>query len=94
MSKFICDLYNNGKDGWFHVLPAESDEATPYISQYEMAKWKYGDRGFKNIFPYNNSWWAIVDAETVTEAVVIFSDIYRKEVYYKEFMKLKGGTND
>ena len=94
MGKFISDLYNNGEVGWFHVLPADDKEAIPYVSQYELGKWKYGDIGFKNIIPYNNSWWAIVEAETVTEAVVIFSEIYQKEVYAREFIKMRGETND
>lgn len=93
MGKFVCELYNNGEDGWFHVLPVESIEATPLLSQHVMAQIRHGDT-FKNIFPYNNSWWAIVKAETVTDAVVIFSDIYRKEVYSKEFIRVKGDEDD
>ena len=58
---------------------ANNPESVPQIAQYKLAKSRHGDI-FKNIFPYNNSWWAIVDAEKVTDAVVIFFDIYRKEI--------------
>ena len=86
MGKWICDLYNNGDAGWFHVVPLDSDEAAPLLSQYEFGKFRHGDE-FKNIFPYNNSWWSIAEAENICDAIVIFSDIYRKEVFSKAFRK-------
>lgn len=84
--RFIIDCYNNEEHGWFHVLPIDNKEAVPLMSQYEIAKHKHSDI-FHNIFPYNNSWWAVIEAENVLDAIVIFSDIYRNEVYKKAFNK-------
>lgn len=84
--KFIIDCYNNSINGWFHILPINDPEAEPLISQYNIAKHKYAG-AFHNIFPYNNSWWCVVEAENVLDAIVIFSNIYRKEVHNNAFLK-------
>ena len=34
MGKWICELYNNGDDGEFHVEPANNAESVPQMAEY------------------------------------------------------------
>ena len=84
--KFIIECYNNEEKGWFEVRPVDSKDAIPLLEQLKLAKEKNTNmykNNFKNIFPYNNSWCTIVEAETVMDAIKIFFEIYRSEVYSK-----------
>ena len=77
--RFVIDCYNNGTVGWLHILPVNDPEASEYIKAYNKAK----DRTnhiFKEVFPYNNSWWCIVEAPNVMQAMQKFLEIYKAEV--------------
>lgn len=82
MSKgqFIIDCYNNGVNGWFHVLSVDDPDAKPLLEQYEIAKDRHFKDRYYNIFPFNNSWWCIVEAENVIKAIYMFLNIFKEEV--------------
>lgn len=104
MTKFIVDFYPVMPNQWIRIEPIvfgdgrECSTAEPLLAQYEMGIDK-GRMTKSGIVPYNNSWFAIIEAETARDALSIFweklekeslqMELDRQERYKKTLKKLK-----
>ena len=83
MSKYLIDYYPLGwlrcEDvSYFEKYGTQDEYMEGLLWQYDMAKHK---RLSKNeiIFSYNNSWWAVIEAENPKKALDKFFEELRKE---------------
>ena len=79
---FVIEYHPNGKNGWFHAFSVNSDDAKPLLEQIEMFKEKRGQSYTTgDIVPYNNSWFGIIEAINVGNAIDKFFIKFHKELY-------------
>ncbi len=79
MSKYLIEYYPVPPNEWFHIYNVDRTNQDAY-EMYREAKAQRDITEDGEIFGWNNSWWCLVETESVMSAINIFRQLTRQKI--------------